>query len=153
MALDIDPFAVLRSIGAHQNCFPDIVAEVTKAARDLVVKQISLKNVGLETVRGVRKALGAESFELILDGIPDQQIKTLVGKLDKSNPQLKTSLAPWHREHLRGLVSGSVHPTVKISKEPPLKSSSRTKRKGGKGQSEGALELIRYRSAGVTRKR
>jgi hypothetical protein len=50
MAIDIDAFAVLRSIGAHQNTFPDITADATKAARALVVKQIKAKNTGLKSI-------------------------------------------------------------------------------------------------------
>jgi hypothetical protein len=148
MALDIDGFAVLRSIGAHHGTFPDIAADASKAARALVIKQIKAKNVQLKSIQGVRKAIGADSFNLILDGMPDAQIKTLVGRLDKSHPELKTSSPQWRREHVRALVAGSVEPTVK-SPSPPKR------KKGGKVSSEqaGTPELISYRSAGAKRKR
>jgi hypothetical protein len=38
MALDIDGFAVFRSIGGHPNAFASIATEVAKIARGLVVK-------------------------------------------------------------------------------------------------------------------
>ena|SRR5271166_5618261 len=147
MAVDIDAFAVLRSIGAHQNTFPDIVADATKAVRALVIKQVKAKNMELKSIQGIRKAIGADPFNLILDGMPDAQIKTLAGRLDKGHPDFKTSTPQWRREHLRALVAGAVEPTVK----PP---SALKKKKSGRAPSEeaGTPELISYRSAGAKRK-
>ena len=147
MVLDIDGFAVLRSIGAHHSTFPDIAADATKAARSLVIKQIKAKDMQLKSLRSISKAIGANSFNLILDGMPDPQIKTLVVKLDKNHPELKTSNPQWRREHVRALVAGSVGPTVKSSSAP-----KRQKTKKASDRS-GTPELISYRSAGAKRKR
>jgi len=38
MALDVDGFAVLRSIGSHPDTFAAIAAELAKTARNLVIK-------------------------------------------------------------------------------------------------------------------
>ena len=70
MALDIDGFAVMRSIAAHPSTFPGAATEVAKAARALVTKQIKTKASTLTSLRDVRKALGADTFNLILDGSP-----------------------------------------------------------------------------------
>lgn len=64
-------------------------------------------------------------FNLILDGIPDAQVKTIVGKLDKHHSELKTSNAPWRREHLRALVTGSTEPAVKPPSSPKRKKESK----------------------------
>jgi hypothetical protein len=51
MALDIDGFAVLRSIGSHRNMFPDIAPDTAKAARSLIIKQINTKGMTLKSLR------------------------------------------------------------------------------------------------------
>ncbi len=40
MALDIDGYAVLRSIGSHPEAFAAVAAELAKTARTLVIKHI-----------------------------------------------------------------------------------------------------------------
>ena len=148
MALDIDGFAALRSIATHPSVFPDVAAEAAKAARTLVTKQIKNKACGLKNLRDVRKALGGDAFNLILDGVTDAQIKTLVTRLDKNNPELKSSNPQWRRQQMKALVEGSVEPTEK-PKVPPKQ------RPGKKATTKqaGRLELLDYSSAGATRKR
>src|SRR5690242_18307836 len=101
MALDVDGFAVLRSISSHSNLFPDLVRDVSKVARTLVVKQIKAKNTDIVSIRHIESALGSGAFSLVIDGMPDAQIKTLVSKLDKFHPGLKTETAQWRRKHLQ----------------------------------------------------
>src|SRR5262245_29514887 len=110
MALDIDGFAVLRGIAAEPNTFAGVAADAAKAARDLVVKQITAKSAGLESLRNVRKVLGAEAFTLILDGMKDAQIKSVISKLDKNNPNLKGSSSDWQLNQLSELAKGSIEP-------------------------------------------
>src|SRR5689334_12416125 len=110
MAIDIDAFAVLRSIAAHPATFPDVAAEAAKAARTLATKQITSKGASVKTLRDVRKALGGAAFSLILDGVTDSQVKTLVTRLDKNHPDLKTSNPQWRRKQLSALVDGTAEP-------------------------------------------
>src|SRR5260370_14671419 len=91
MALDVDGFAVFRSIGSHTEAFAAIAADVAKSARTLVVKQIAHKDTGLKAVRTIRAAVGPEAFGLIADGMSDAQIKSLAVKLDRHNAELKTA--------------------------------------------------------------
>jgi hypothetical protein len=56
-----------------------------------VIKQLKAKNTGLHSVRDIRKAIGADAFGLIMDGMTDAQVKSLVSKLDKKHPELKSS--------------------------------------------------------------
>jgi hypothetical protein len=147
-ALDIDGFAILRSIADHSAIFPSVAADAAKAARTLVVKQIKSKTSDLKRVRDIRNALGVEAFSLILDGIPDAQIKTLLSKLDKHHPELKTSNAQWRRQQLGALLEGSVEPSAK----PPAPAKRQTRTKKTSEPSE-ALERLDFKSAGAIRKR
>jgi hypothetical protein len=145
MALDIDGFAVMRSIGSHGPAFPAIAADLAKAARTLVVKQMRHKNTGLNALRDICAALGPEAFSLITDGMPDAQINSLAAKLDKNHPELKTSA--WRRRHLLSLADGSVEPTEK-AKAPPKQEKVKKPR-----AAPSTPERISFASAGATRKR
>src|SRR5437868_802896 len=107
MALDIDGFTVLARIAAHPAAFQDIAKEATAAARALAVKQIKSKATSLQRLRDIRAALQPEAFGLVLDGLPDAQIKSLLGKLDKHNPELTSSTPEWRRRQALSLASGS----------------------------------------------
>ena len=105
MALEIDGFAVFHSIGSHRAAFAGITADLVKAAQTLVVKLIKDKKTGLTALRDIRTALGAETFNLIADGMADSQIKSVTANLDKHNPGLKTSNAvEGQRTALRAFV-------------------------------------------------
>ena len=148
MALDIDGLAVLRSIATHPSIFSDIAADAAKAARALVTKQINGKGVTLKKLRDVRKALGDDAFSLILDGLPDAQIKSLVTKFDKYHPDLKTSNPPWRRRQLSALADGSAEPAEKPKAAPKPKAGKKAATPGS-----ATPERLDFSSAGATRKR
>src|SRR5262245_40135853 len=127
MALEINGFAVLRSIAAHTAIFSDISADVNKVARALILKKLKSQKEGVKTVRDVRRALSDEAFGLVVDGMTDAEVKTIVGKLDKHHPELKASNALWRRQQLCALADGSVEPTGKIKKAAKTKSSKKAK--------------------------
>ena len=110
MALDLDGFAALRSIGSNPRAFSNIALEAGKTARLLVLKQLKAKESNARVLRDVRKALGSEQFGLLLDGLGEREVKTLVGKCDKYHPELKDSDARWRLQHLRGLAEGVFEP-------------------------------------------
>jgi len=147
MALEIDGFAVFRSIASHRAAFAGIAADLVKAARTLVVQLIKDKKTGLAALRDIRTALGAETFNLIADGMADSQIKSVAAKFDKHNPELKTSNAAWQRRHVLALADSSVEPTEK-PKSPPKEEKAKKRRAAPK-----APERISFASAGATRKR
>lgn len=151
MALDLDAFAVLRAIGAHAALFGDTKADAAKAARALIVKQIKAKNTDLAALRALRKALGDETFALVVDGLKDAELKTLVARFDKENPEVKTANPAWRRRHLLALVTGDVEPvpkTAKLKKPAKAKSGGKAGKKAGKEP-----EFLFDESAGVLRKR
>jgi hypothetical protein len=109
MALDVDGFAVLRTIGVHPHIFKAIAAASAKAACGLVAKQIAHKNTGLKTVRDIRAAIGREAFSLIMDGMSDAQIKSLATRLDKHAVHEKVADGTT-RLHVLALADGSAQP-------------------------------------------
>jgi hypothetical protein len=147
MGLDVDGFAVFRSIGSHSEAFAAIAAEVAKSARTLVVRQIAHKDTELKAVRAIRAAVGPEAFGLITDGMSDAQIKSLAVKLDKHNAELTTANGAARRLHVRALADGSAQPSekqkgaskpIKAKKAPPAPSPP---------------DRIHFSSAGAIRKR
>jgi hypothetical protein len=147
MALEIDGFEVFHSIGSHRAAFAGIGSNLVKAARTLVVKLIKDKKTGLAALRDIRTALGAETFNLIADGMADSQIKSVAANLDKYHPGLKASNAAWQRRHVFALAGGSVEPMEKPKSAPK---KEKTKKPPAEPKSP---ERISFVSAGATRKR
>jgi hypothetical protein len=98
---------------------------VLKAARTLVVKQLKTKSAGMKSLRDVRESLGHDSFALIVDGMKDAEVKSLLGKLDKHQPELKGSNPQWRLAQLRALADGSIEPAAKVAAK--TKSGKKTK--------------------------
>jgi hypothetical protein len=147
MALDVDGFAVFRSIGAHAEAFAAIAPEVTRTARALVLKQITHKDTGLKIVRDIRAAVGPEAFSLIADGMSDAQIRALALKLDRHNPELKTANEAARRLHVLALAGGVAEPMEKsqsVRKRTPSKTTEAPPNPASR---------IQFSSAGATRRR
>jgi len=147
MALDVDGFAVFRSIGSHPDTFTAIAPDLAKVARTLVVKQIRHKHTGLKAVRDIRTAVGPEAFSLIADGLTDAQVKSLAAKLDKHNSELKASTGARRRLHILALAEGSADPLEKS------KSVSRPTKSKKTQAPLSPPNRIQFSSAGATRKR
>jgi hypothetical protein len=147
MALDVDGFAVLRSMGAHPEAFAAIALEVARTARALVLKQITHKDTGLKIVRDIRAAVGPEAFSLITDGMSDAQITAVALKLDRHNPELRTANEAARRLHVMKLAAGFA--------EPMEKSKSARKRTPSKKieAPSNPASRIQFSSAGATRRR
>jgi hypothetical protein len=147
MALDVDGFAVLRSIGSCPDTFAAIARDIAKTARVLVVKQIAHKDTGLNVVRDIHAAVGAEAFNLIADGMSDAQIRSLAVKLDRHNPELKTANGAARRLHVLALAGGSTEPLEKAKSArkptPPRKAEAPLT----------PANRIQFASAGATRRR
>jgi hypothetical protein len=147
MALDVDGFAVLRSMGAHPEAFAAIALEVARTARALVLKQITHKDTGLKIVRDIRAAVGPEAFSLIADGMSDAQIRALALKLDRHNPELKTANEAARRLHVLALAGGVAEPMEKSKpvrkRTPPKKIET----------PPNPASRIHFSSAGATRRR
>jgi hypothetical protein len=146
MALDVDGFAVLRTIGVHPHLFKVITADVVKAARTLVARQIVHKGTGLKAVRDIRAAIGPEAFSLIVDGLTDSQIRSLASRLDKHVSRAKAAGGA-ARLHVLALAEGSAQPT-----EQP-QDATRTARRKKTPEAPSPPSRIFYTSAGAVRKR
>ncbi|HEY5380346.1 MAG TPA: hypothetical protein VIJ78_12525 [Pseudolabrys sp.] len=151
MALDLDPFAVLRAIGGHSALFASVRTEANKLARALIVKKLKAKDSDLKTVRDLRRALGDENFGLVVDGMKDSEVKSLSAKLDKHHPELKTANAAWRRRHLLALASGSEEPRAKPVKTKKIAGTKGTGPGGRKPLKE--PQFLADESAGAVRRR
>jgi hypothetical protein len=129
MAIELDGFTVLRSIGTHAGTFPSIAVEAKKAAHSLVVKQLKAKTASLKATRAVREAIGHDMFAFLIDAMKDSEVKTVLGKLDKHHPEIKAANAAWRRQQLRALADGSAEPTEKPKPQPKAKGVRKTKPK------------------------
>ena len=109
MQLDVDGFAVLRTIATNRVVFATIGADATKAARALVLKQMAHKGTGLHGVRGIRAALGEEVFTLIVDGMTNAQVKSLAARLDKHGAAANGAPG-MARLHVLALAAGTAEP-------------------------------------------
>ncbi len=146
MAVEVDGFAVLRTIGVHPHLFKAVAADVAKSARALVAKQIAHKNTGLKTVRDIRAAIGREAFSLVMDGMSDARIRSLATRLDKHAAPAKVADGA-ARRHVLALADGSVQP----AEQPPAGGPARRPKKTPAPPRP--LGRIHYLSAGATRKR
>jgi hypothetical protein len=115
MALDLDGFAVFDRIGKHPDVFSTIDIDVKKAARSLIVKHLKAKAIGLTEIRDTRKALGEATFRLVVDGLTDAEVKSVLTKVDKHHPEMKAGSPSWRRQQLGGLANGSIEPTQKLA--------------------------------------
>lgn len=150
MALEIDGFAVFRSIGSHRAAFEGLAPDLAKSARTLVVKLIKDKKTELPAIRAIRSALGAEAFGLVTDGMSDAEIKSLGTKLDKHNPVLKEADPATQRRLVLALAEGSAEPTEKAKAVPKAPKAPKAMKAPAEPKS---LDRISFSSAGATRKR
>lgn len=116
MAIDVDGFSLLRSILDNRHAFPDIAAEVNKAARGFVVGQLKAKTTSLGGVRAIYAVIGSEAFALTLDGVADPAIAALAKKIDKNNPELASGSGEWRRRRITELARGAADPVEKAAK-------------------------------------
>jgi hypothetical protein len=122
MALEFDGFDAWRSIADNPETFASMRADAAKTARATLTKHMKAKATGLAELRGVRKALGKKTFALLVDGMKDAEVKSLVARLDRHHPDVKAADAAWRRQHLLDLVRGDIEPSAK-----PAKSATKTK--------------------------
>jgi hypothetical protein len=116
MSIALDGFEVFQRVGKHADVFAPIRADVDKQARMLVVKCLKAKAVGLEALRNIRKALGKEQFDLLLEGLEDAVAKSILSRIDKHHPEMKAASAAWRRQHLSALADGSSEPHAPAAK-------------------------------------
>lgn len=146
MALEFDGFEAWRSIADNPETFASMRAEASKTARAALTKHIKAKTTGIPALRGVRKALGKKLFALLIDGMKDAELKTLVTRLDRHHPELKASDPQWRRQHVLQLARGDIEPSAKPAK-PAGKAKAPRK---SKGETEEGDWFV---SAGAVRKR
>jgi hypothetical protein len=145
MALSLNGMAVLLAIAQNRAIFSSVSADAAKYARTLVMKQLKAKSSGLSTLHDVRSALGRESFSHIMDAMSDSEVKSIVSRLDKHHPELKTSGPAWRRTHLSALSEGKTEPTEKPARVTKATTRSR--------KSPAKREFLDLQSMKATRRR
>lgn len=127
MSIALDGFAVLRKLGKHAGAFAPVRSDVDKAARALVVKCLKAKSVGIDGLRDISSALGEDQFELVVEGLKDAETKSILTRLDKHHPEVKTGTAAWRREHLLAVAQGKADPSAPRAKAPKTSSPKKAK--------------------------
>src|SRR6201996_1618070 len=135
MSIALDGFEVLRRIAEHPDLFAPVRADVDKQSRALVIKCLKAKSLGLDALHAIYGALGQQSFELLLDGLKDAEVKTLVSRFDKHHPDAKAGSASWRRQHLKALADRSSLPQPAPAKGKKA-SAKKTKQEPSRLQSE-----------------
>ncbi len=130
MSIALDSYQVLRAIGKHAELFKPVRAEVDKTARALVVKCLKAKAVDIEALRDIHGAVGNEAFELLVEGLKDAELKSILTRLDKHHPELKSASAAWRRQHLLALATGTA------AAPPPAKAAKKSAAKKAKSEPE-----------------
>ncbi|MGD9920398.1 MAG: hypothetical protein AB7V13_02980 [Pseudorhodoplanes sp.] len=149
MAVELDGFEAWRLMAESSETFASLRAEAAKSARAALTKFVKAKATGLAELRSARKALGKRTFSLLLDGMKDAEVKTLVNRLDRHHPEQKVADAAWRRQHLLQLVKGDVEPAAKPEKPAKKTKAARKPKEEKPDGNDGEW----FASAGAVRKR
>lgn len=148
MSIAVDGFELFRKIGKNPEVFALIRADVDKQARALVVKCLKARSVGLDGLREIRKSLGEEQFGLVLEGLKDAEVKSMLTRLDKHHPDIKQGTNGWRKQHLDALADGSSTPHA-----APAKAKKAAGGKAKSGPARLRSEVVDVYREGGRRKR
>jgi hypothetical protein len=149
MALEFDGFDAWQAIAKSPDTFASLRADAAKSARAALVKYLKTKTLGILDLRVARKALGKDLFRLLVDGMKDAEVKSLVTRLDKYRPELKAADPAWRRQHFLLLVKGDAEPAEKPAR--PVKKAKAPRKP--KPEKQDGQEGDWFASAGAVRKR
>jgi hypothetical protein len=122
MSIMLNGYEVLRRIGSYPDTFAKVRVDVDKQARALVVKCLKHKSSDLAAQREIFRALGQEHFGLVVEGLKDSEVKTILTRLDKHHPDVKGGTSAWRNQHFKALAEGTAHPS-----DPPAKPAKKSK--------------------------
>ena len=84
----IDGFSLLKAVGQYPELFSSLAADARKAALAISKKFLKGKGIGLEELKSFQRAVGGQTFALILEELNDKELRTLTKKIDKYYPNL-----------------------------------------------------------------
>jgi hypothetical protein len=124
----LDTFALLKRIAGASETFAAVEADLEKVAVASVKKLLKHKELTLDGLRALNRAIGADSLGFILghDSLKVAEITALIKKLDQHWPPLKSARVADQRDHILDLATGAVQPAEKVvPPSPPTKNGGR----------------------------
>ncbi len=112
MAIEIDGRSVLKAIAGEDDLFSEMRGELNQAARTLVIKRIKLKTTTAAILRTLCKAIGEKPLALIVDGLSDADVKSVLLRVDKHSDAAKAADPRARRQHLMALAAGDATPAA-----------------------------------------
>jgi len=151
MSIALDGFEVLHRLGAHPELFAPVRLDADKAARALVLKCLKAKSVGVEALRNIRAIIGDEPFALLLDGLKDAEVKSILTRLDKHCLELKQGRPASQRQQLRALAEDLSDPSPPPKKAAKTKAASDPPGKPAAPKRLGSEVMEQFREAGKSK--
>jgi hypothetical protein len=114
--ITLDTFALLRSIAAASKTFEAVEPDLEKAGVAAVKKSLKAKNLTIEQLREITRAIGADALGFVAghDSMKDSDIKGIVKQVDKYWPAVKSARIDEQRTHLLALAQGARQPSEKL---------------------------------------
>lgn len=112
----LDTFALLKSMAAAPKTFGSVEPDLEKAAVAAVRKSLKARDLTIERLREIARAIGADAFGFVAghDTMKDSDIKGVVKQVDKHWSALKTARIDEQRSHLLALAQGARQPSEKL---------------------------------------
>ena len=126
MPMMLDGADIIRRIIDHPHIFP-LASEINEIAQKLVLKRLKATKISLDEVRAVCSTLGEQHFKLIADNMSGAELKSLIGKIDKSNSEVKSGQEALQRAVLIELATGRVEPLKAVLKKAAEKKTKTPK--------------------------
>jgi len=84
-----DPFPALAAIGSNPAAFAGVAGEAERAAREIFVRRVASRGLGIAGLRAVGAAVGAEAFAELAKGMRQGDVSRLLAAVDPHKPGLQ----------------------------------------------------------------
>ena len=116
MAMRLDGAEVIRRVINHPEIFP-IASEINEIAQKLVVESLKATKISLGDVKAICSTLGEQHFKMVADDMSAADLKSVIGKIDKSNEEAKRAGEALQRAMLIELATGRTQPLTAVMKK------------------------------------
>ena len=134
MATLFDPTKLLMVLLADERLEPSLVPVIRSPALKALEAALKAKSFGVRDLKSVRRALGGEEFELVIDALKDSALRSAIKRLDPDHPQVAGATgsidSAWARSHFAALATGKTKPCEPVkSLDRMLAGKDRTQQK------------------------